>query len=222
MNIIEKFNDIFRVKVRDTIINPIMGERRKRKLKNEDFTIISNNCWAGHVYRYFNLPYNTPTVGLYFYPDEYIRFLSNLKKYMAIELTFVPFEESKYYVQMMAKNEIRHPVGRLDDVEIEFLHYKTEREAYDKWYRRCARINWDHLFVKFSEQNLCDQLSLMQFDTLPYKNKIVFTSKDYGLNSQIIFKEFYGYGSVPNDALHFRKYIDLTKWLNCETVFDRN
>ena len=92
MSIIEKFNVIFRVKVRDKVINPIMSGRRKRKLKNEDFTIISNNCWAGHVYRYYNLPYNTPTVGLYFYPDEYIRFLSNLKKYMSMKLTFVPFE----------------------------------------------------------------------------------------------------------------------------------
>lgn len=221
MSIVEKINDRFRVKVRDKILNPIWGGVRRRKLLNDNFTIISNNCWAGHVYRYYQLPYKTPTVGLYFYSDEYVRFLSNLKKYLAMELTFVPFEQSRYYDYMMAKNEKRHPVGKLGDVEIEFLHYKTEEEAYTKWKRRCARICWDNLFVKFSEQNLCTREILSQYDTLPFIYKFVFTSDDYSLNSQIIFKEYQGKECVINDALHFRKYIDLTKWLNKESDYNR-
>ena len=54
--------------------NMVGSGRRKNKLNSIDFSIISNNCFAGIVYQHFNLQYNTPTVGLYFYPDEYIKF----------------------------------------------------------------------------------------------------------------------------------------------------
>ena len=33
----------------------------------------------------------------------------------------------------------------LDDIEIYFMHYKTEALAAEKWYRRCERINWDNI-----------------------------------------------------------------------------
>ena len=47
---------------------------RKRKLFNKNFTIISNNCWAGWVYRRYNIEYKTPTVGLFIMPDDYMIF----------------------------------------------------------------------------------------------------------------------------------------------------
>ncbi|MDE6218484.1 MAG: DUF1919 domain-containing protein, partial [Muribaculaceae bacterium] len=47
---------------------------RRRKLKHNDFTIISNNCWAGTaVYQPFGLKYNTPTVGLFIIDEDYIQ-----------------------------------------------------------------------------------------------------------------------------------------------------
>ena len=56
-------------------LNPILGPIRRRNLNNVDFTIISNNCWGGICYEYFNMLKNSPTVGLYFYPDDYIKFI---------------------------------------------------------------------------------------------------------------------------------------------------
>ena len=38
----------------------------RKKVKNKNFTIISNNCWAGGVYEDLRMEYNTPTVGLFF------------------------------------------------------------------------------------------------------------------------------------------------------------
>lgn len=46
--------------------NRCLGRARLKRLRSTDFTVISNNCWAGTVYRYFNLPYLSPTCGLYF------------------------------------------------------------------------------------------------------------------------------------------------------------
>ena len=76
MNIRQVLKDI-RLK-----FNMVGSGRRKNKLNSIDFSIISNNCFAGIVYQHFNLQYNTPTVGLYFYPDEYIKFCKKFDYYI--------------------------------------------------------------------------------------------------------------------------------------------
>lgn len=35
---------------------------RKKKIKNTNFTIISNNCWGGMIYESYALKKQTPTV----------------------------------------------------------------------------------------------------------------------------------------------------------------
>ena len=85
-----------RIKVRE-FFNPYLGAvRLKRGKVNPNFTIISNNCWAGHVYRYFNVPYQTPTIGLFIFSEDYVKFCKQLKDYLSSELKFISIEESKY------------------------------------------------------------------------------------------------------------------------------
>lgn len=172
------------------------------------------------MYRYFSLPYDSPTVGLYFFSEDYMRFLSNLKYYLAQELFFIPIEKSRYKEELERRG-MTSPIGVLGDVEINFLHYKTEEEARIKWVRRSQRIHWDALFVKFSETNFCNRTLLEKFDSLDYKHKIVFTTRDYRLASQIIFKDYIGCEEVRNDTLHFRKYINLIKWINGDDNYFR-
>lgn len=50
-----------RLKLR-RVFNRIFGKFRQRKLNSTDFTIISNNCWGGVVYEYYNIQKNSPTV----------------------------------------------------------------------------------------------------------------------------------------------------------------
>lgn len=222
MSWIETINDKYRVRFREEILNPIMGGLRKSKLNYPHFTIISNNCWGGHVYRYFCLPYESPTVGLYFYTDEYIKFLLHLQEYLKMDLKFIPTNQSKHFDELVKRNETNRIIGVLGDVEIVFLHYKTETEALEKWKRRCARIQWDHLIVKMTEQNKCSLKALQTFDNLPFKQKMVFTSNDYNLRSQVIFGDYLGEKEVSNDTLHFRKFVDLIKLINGDTYFKRN
>lgn len=56
-----------------------LAKERQKKLLGKDFTIISNNCWGGMIYESYNLPKNSPTVGLFFFAEDYIRFLKDLK-----------------------------------------------------------------------------------------------------------------------------------------------
>lgn len=62
---------------------------RKKQLKSTDFTIISNNCWGGMIYESYNLPKESPTVGMFFMAKDYIEFLSDLKGYINGTLTFL-------------------------------------------------------------------------------------------------------------------------------------
>lgn len=78
----------------------IIGNIRSVFLKNKTFTIISDTCWGGFIYQYFNLPYNSPFIGLYIFSPDYIDLLSNFKKYMNDELTFmhkISLTSSKYH-----------------------------------------------------------------------------------------------------------------------------
>lgn len=59
------------------------------KLIGRDFTIISNNCWGGMIYESYNLPKNSPTVGLFFFAEDYICFLENLKEFVEAPLEFI-------------------------------------------------------------------------------------------------------------------------------------
>lgn len=203
---IEMFLDSAKVKIREKL-NPYFAKYRRRKLNNKNFTIISNNCWGGHVYRYFNLPYDSPTIGLYLFSADYIKFIGNLKYYIEKEITFINYKDSKYKDELVKYNQVNIPIGKLDDIEIIFLHYQSEDEARTKWNRRKARIHWDNLYYKMSEQNLCSSDLLMQFDLIDLANKFVFVTKDYGLKSQVIFKDCSNMDLIPNDTTNFRKSI---------------
>ena len=112
--------------------NPWFASVRRMKLNRADFTIISNNCWAGSVYRYLGLPYLSPTAGLYFFASDYIKFVSNLQHYVNSELEFVPAVGSAHADVLSRRNESDKVVAKLDDIEMFFCHYPTPRRSSEK------------------------------------------------------------------------------------------
>lgn len=165
----------------------IKYNRRKERLKNRsklrclDFSIISNNCWGGLVYQRFALPYTSPTIGLFIMDDDYIKFLEHLDYYLAQPLKFITKGQSRYVRRLLAESTAKsnYPIGLLDDVEVHFLHYSSEKEAFEKWEKRKKRLNKKCLLVKFSQRSSTGVDILSRFSKLPYKNKICFTEYDY-------------------------------------------
>ena len=84
------------LKFRNDTYIPLTCKHRGRKLKSTNFTIISNNCWGGMIYESYNLPKESPTVGLFFMAKDYIEFLSDLKGYINGKPTFINPEESRW------------------------------------------------------------------------------------------------------------------------------
>lgn len=196
--------------------------KRRNKLNNINFSIVSNNCYAGWVYRYFNLPYKTPTVGLFIMPDDYIKLIYNLNYYFKeCELKFIMPKDSKYKEEISKKDSRfgRYPIGLLDDIEIHFLHYKTEGEAKLKWNRRLKRFNWSNIIVKFSDQNACKIENIREFKNLDRYKKICFVAnRKMCLCKDIIFvKEFEKDGFMIDDTWFNNKYVNLIEFINEES-----
>lgn len=173
-----------RLKVLETD-RKLFGARRTKQLNKKEFTIISNNCWGGEVYEYYGLQKQSPTVGLFFMAEDYITFITDLRGFIASELFFISPEDSKWKSYWEGKDSRfgSFPIGKIQSgeatVEIFFLHYESEKQAIEKWTRRCKRINWRNLIVKFNDQNGCTQEHLDRFMSLPYRNKLFFTVKNW-------------------------------------------
>ena len=203
-------------------MNPLLANGRLSKIQNKHFTIISNNCWGGHVYRYYNMEYTSPTIGLYFYSEDFVKFIYNLRQYIELELSFITLEQSRYKDDLVRHGNTNCPIGKLGDIEIIFLHYKTEEEAALKWNRRKRRIVWDNIVYKMSEQNLCSVELLEKFDQFPVERKLVFVTQDYGLKSQVLWGSECERGNIAIDTVEFRKYVNIEKFINGNPTFKKN
>jgi uncharacterized protein (DUF1919 family) len=144
-------------------------ERRRKKLLNRQFAIIANNCWGGEIYKYFDLPFNSPFIGLFLFPDCFLTLLENLD---ALDLESIKVGyQSKYY-----ENDCAYPVGILEHgIEIHFLHYKSLEEAQSKWKRRAqrlAQIPGERRYFKFCDRDGATLEHMKRFEEIPQKAKI--------------------------------------------------
>lgn len=187
----------------------------RKLIGKRNFTIISNNCWAGKTYQYLDMPYLSPTVGLYFFAEDYLRFVSNLRYYLSLDLRFISAEESRYADVLRGRNQLHVPIGIIDDVEIVFLHYATAEEAEQKWNRRKKRVNYNDVFLKFSNMNLCTSDCMKQFDRLPFENKFMLNkNKQVEYNCEIYWSGESNDKEVLNDTNQYPGNLKLWSLLN--------
>lgn len=179
-------------------------------------TIISSNCFAGRIMQDLNMQYNSPTLGLWFTPDSFSLFCSDLHRYLKSNINFS--YHSKYKLGEQKRLNWRdhpYPIGNIEnEIEIHFLHYCSFDEAVDKWKRRSTRVNFDNMLLIGMEQNGCTEEDIKRFDSIPYPAKIYFTSRPYPYKSVIFVKEFEGKGHVGDpyrQGYIFYKY--LLEWL---------
>lgn len=207
--------EAIRLKIRKYYI-AITKRIRRNRINKENFTIISNNCWGGLIYQSYGLEYQTPTIGLFIMPDDYLKFISNLRFYVNQKLVFINPKDSKYYTLLKYKsNWGTYPIGKLHDIEIHFLHYKTDDEARKKWYRRVSRINYNYIIYKFNDQNFCTKEQIDKFMELNLPNKICFVSKQYRSDT-IYIASCSKYSSVKASYEPFgnNRFININEFIN--------
>lgn len=172
--------ETLRLKFRNGLYLPLTKGLRARKLRVRDFTIISNNCWGGTIYESYGLRKETPTVGMFIMPEDYVRFCTDLPHYLAEPLEFIKPSESRYESVLGTKdNWGTYLIGRVGDVELHMLHHHDEDVARRKWESRVGRVNWDRIIYKFNDQNGATEADLVDFNALPLEHKVIFAAKEH-------------------------------------------
>lgn len=161
---------LMKITFRDKRREKILAEYRKR-LENNDFSLFSSNCTGGIVSHDLGLPFRSQFVNLAVRPHDFVRYLKKLDYYNSLDVEFPDTAESSWNGD--------YPVGVIGDVTVHFIHYKTEEEARSKWNERKMRLNKDNIFVVMCERDGCTKEDLLEFDKLPFKNKVVFTHLPY-------------------------------------------
>ncbi|NJB72431.1 uncharacterized protein (DUF1919 family) [Saonia flava] len=200
------------------------SKRDVKQLGNRDFVIVSKNCWGGQLYKWLDLPYSTPFVGLFLCGPCYIKLLKNFEHYLNQELQFI--EKSKYEINV---KEV-YPIGMLDDVEIHFQHYENKEEAIEKWERRVKRLknnmNFDNFFFTICDRRGATEKIIREFHQLPYKNKVSFgLNKIDGLDANQHVVIYDNPKSKRTEVQNGKKlfkltflYFDIGNWLNTGMV----
>jgi uncharacterized protein (DUF1919 family) len=191
----------------------------RKRIRHMDFTIISCNCWGSSIYQELGMEYNTPFVGLFFFAPCYLKLLGNLDAYLKSDLTFI--STSKYSIanESRVSQSLNYPIGLLDgDVEVHFLHCKSEEEAKEKWYSRRARMNMKNLFIGFDDRDLVEPHHLVEFDNMDFPRKVVFTAHAHPeIKSVVWLKEYNDLPFVKNLFSHrdiYKRHFDVADWLN--------
>lgn len=140
---------------------------KRLRLKNRTMTVLSSNCNGAYLLHDLGCPFNSPTVNLCFQADHFLKFVNNPEKYLSEDLleTHLP--------------DITYPVGQLDDILLFFMHYGSFAEAQEAWKRRSGRVDLNNVYVIMTDKDGCTYEHIKQFDELPYKNKVIFTHKEY-------------------------------------------
>lgn len=163
-------------------IDRMISARFRRKLKNDQFTILCPNCVGGCIYHRLGKQFLTPTINLIINMHEFIPFCLNLDWYLAQTVQFAP-SKKPYPVGYLSGNKERG----LPDVQIEFNHDKIESEAAEKWERRKKRINRDNMYLIMYRWSGITAEELHLLDDYPCKNKILLSK----IPDPIISWEYY-------------------------------
>lgn len=159
----------------------------RSKNKNEDFTLIARDCVGGILYHQLGLKFLTPTINLFFTPDDFNYFCLYLKDYIEGTLKEDFNSGVNYPVGILTPRES----SKIDKaIKIGFMHYDSYKEAEKKWYERKKRINYDNLYVV---NTFCYPVEIASLNDELIKNwnkikypKIVITDKKYGFKNEFI------------------------------------
>ncbi len=190
-------------------INGVLEKRKvRKKLKSTDFSIVSNNCWGSFIYQKYGLPYQSPTAGLFILGHDFVKLCRDWEKYFKARLEFIPWETASYHYALLQEDP--YPIARLDDIEIYFMHYHSEEEAAEKWYRRIKRVNPEHMIFKLSQREECSRKDIEDFVKLPLKHKVCFSYDN--VPGSILVPELKNFVGDEMDIVN--KYFDEITILN--------
>jgi uncharacterized protein (DUF1919 family) len=150
--------------------------------------------------------------------EDFLKFASDLHYYINYgKVKIISHIHSKWNDALREKtNWGSYPVGKLDDIEIHFLHYKSDDECIMKWDKRSKRINWDNVIIKYNDQNMATEEHLMQYQRTELKNKLLFVCKKNNVPGAVLIPQPSKYSAVmaSYEPIGTSKVLNVTDYLN--------
>lgn len=165
------------------------------------------------------MPYRTPFVGLFIPPKSYLNLLQNFADCIRAKLVFAQNSKLNSLNSWRKRERLSYPIGLLcGEIEIHFLHYSSDDEAYSKWRRRCARLVDDpnRLFFKIDDRDGAVTDDIEAFDRMPICNKVCFTANKSTVQTVVAPAEVVAGTVVDSVALAriSRRYFNALRWLS--------
>ena len=125
--------------------NRIRRERWLKQLRkkngNHSFSLITNDCVGGVISHDLGEQFRSPTVNLWIPNEHFLEFAQNLKYYLSCEIRETPDEDKPYPVGTIIPKDDQHI-----PIQVNFMHYRSFDEGYEKWKERSARVDYDRLY----------------------------------------------------------------------------
>ena len=167
-------------------------ERVKRIYDAENISFISQNCIGGIIYHDMGQKFLTPTINLYLMANDFVKFVENLEYYLNQELIML--------------NGTDVVTGKLDDLEIYFLHYHSNEEALNKWKDRNQRINFEKIFVIQTDRDGFDDATFIRFKRLQYPKALITGNEKWKDEEFVIYLPQYKDDECIPDTIPEREF----------------
>ena len=183
-----------------------ISKKIQRKLLPSSFTIISDDCWGGQLYRQLKLEYKTPTIGLWIEPKEYLDFIESLR------------DKNEYKLIFLSQTGKDYPIAKYNTSTLHFMHYSDENEARIKFSKRFKRIDWKNIFIKidFNKPGF-RSVDIERWNTLKLKNSIAFYAQTTDIGDKEVFNGVLIKNWTIDGASMFnisREYFNIFEWIN--------
>lgn len=167
-------------------------DEARKVYKEQDISFISQNCIGGIIYHDMGQKFLTPTINLYFMANDFVKFVQNLEYYLNQEL------------KMKTGTEV--VTGVLDDIELYFLHYHTNEEAYEKWNERKQRINMNKIFVIQTDRDGFDDNTFEEFKKIKYSKALITKNEKWANEDFVIYLPKYKDEECVPDTIPEREF----------------
>ena len=200
------------IRVCHKIFLPPYENKMRKNLKNKEITFLASNCTAGIIYHRLGMKFLSPTINMFIWQDDFLKFVLDLPHYLDQKLRFIETDEG-------------YPVAMLDDIKLYFNHYKTNEEAEEKWEERKKRMNMDNLFILMCDRDGITDEDMLRLNEVNCRNKVVLTAKEHPAVDfafqlpEYANEDYVGYYLGKNaitDKTVVEKHFDFVKWLNGE------
>lgn len=189
---------------------------QRKKLHNNDFCILSQNCMGGLLCHDLGVQFNSPTINLSMSFDDYLKLIKKLDYYLEKELVFKRMQNTVPY---------DYPICTLGDLTLHMVHYRTFEEANKKWEIRKQRIKKDKIMLMCTDREGGNtKESIEKLLSLPYPKVCFVHSKDLVISNEVIFVPGYEKCTELGDIVStyrgilghraFQKYFNCVEWIN--------